>query len=271
MMQLRLQITALALAALLLLSATISSAASYNYDFTAADHSSSDFSLVGDAFWVNDGGVAPPTRLRLTSNAGGQEGSAWLNTNTVDASQAWTADILLQMSYEANGGADGMAFHIHESGTGVNTNFIGSSLSTSALSVSIDTFDNGGQGNFGLQIYRGGIAVSGIANLSVLGTPAPDIYQLLLAYDGASTLALNVINTANSNQTGIINVGPLDLSDMDNATFGWSANTGGATQNQDILSFSGEFAASAPVPEPGTGLLLGVGLFGLGVCRNRRV
>lgn len=263
-MRARSTIRGLALGCGLLLTAGPAEAISLLYDFTGPDHTSPDFSpLVGDAFWVNDAGLSPPLRLRLTDNGGGRQGSAWYNASTIAPEQAWNAEFTFQNTFGAFGGADGVGFHLHENGTAINTNFEGGSLTGPSLSVAIDTFDNGGESGFQLEIHNNGSQV-GTFDLNGLGTTEPDVYQVVMSFDGAGNLTVNVINTANLNQTGNQNYS-VNLAGLDNATFGWSANTGGSTENHDIRTFSGTF-----VPEPTTAVLLGLGLAGLAYSGRRR-
>jgi hypothetical protein len=264
-MELRPKLAGLALGFGLLFAASPAAAlAVYGYDFTGADWFSPDWVGVGSAHWANDGALVPPTRLRLTSAAGGQLGNAWINTGTVDAGQAWSAEFTWQITFEGGGGADGFGFHLHEAGTGANTFFNGAGLGASFLSIAVDTWDNGGEGSYHLEVYNNGPQVGGNIDLNPLGGVADDVYQMLMTYDGAGNLAVNVINTANLNQTGILNYA-VNLAALDTAIFGWSGQTGGAVENHDIRTFSGTF-----VPEPGTGLLVGMGLAGLAWRRRRR-
>ena len=233
-------------------------------DFTGADWGTSEITGVGQASWANDGGVAPPNRLRLTNNSGAQRGNAWYNAATVEANAAWNAEFTFQITYEHSGGADGLAFHLHEIGIGADTWIEGQGLGPNFLSVVIDTWNNGGECDFGLKIFNDGAGVGNCHNLSGLGSVADDVYQVVMAYDGNGALTVDVINTATSNSTGALGFAA-DLSTLNNATFGWSAHTGGAGENHDIRTMSGTF-----VPEPGTALLVGLGLAGLSLGRRAR-
>ena len=250
------------------MAASPASAVSYDYDFTAAGHNSSDWSLVGSASWVTDGALSPADRLRLTSNAGGQVGNAWLSTGTVDAGQAWTAEFTWQITFGVGGGADGLGFHVQENGTAANTFFNGAGLSTPYLSVGIDTFDNAEGSAFHVEVHHNGsqIYADNLSAIPGMGSSFDNVYQVLMTYDGANNFGLNVVNTNGGASTGIAAISA-DLSALDSATLGFSANTGGAAENHDIRSFNASFAAT--IPEPGTGLLFAAGLLA-GLLRSRR-
>ncbi len=251
-----------------------------NLDFTGADYFSPLITGVHGAgdpgtspSWANDPGInndyGGPTRLRLTSNGGGQRGNAWYNGATVEANAAWNAEFDFQITYEGGGGADGLAFHLQEIGTTADTFIQGQGLGANFLSVVIDTWDNGGECAFGLDIYNNGAQVGSCFDLSGIGPVANNIYTAVMTYDGLGGLAVNVINQGivpggTSGETGVLNY-TVDLSALNTATLGWSGQTGGAAENHDILGMTGTF-----VPEPGTGVLLGAGLVGLSWRRRRR-
>ena len=275
----RLKFVVLLASGAFLLAATSAEAVSYSLDFTGADWETPDVTGVhgyGDPStspsWANDAGInndyGGPKRLRLTNNAGGQLGNAWYNAATVQANAAWSAQFDMQITYEVGGGADGIGFHLQESGIGANTWIQGQGLGSNFLSVVMDSWDNGGGCDFGLEIFNNGSQVGSCYDLASIGPAVNNIYTVAMTYDGSGNLGVNVTNTGTTpgssfGQTGVLNYA-VDLSTLDAATFGWSAQTGGAAQNQDILNMSGTF-----VPEPGTALLLCIGLAGLAGSRRR--
>ncbi len=263
---------ALAASLLLMIGTGSAWALSISGDFSGADYNSSSVSLVGSAAWVSDPGISPPygqnQRLRLTPNSpGGQRGNAWLNTDTYRADGAWTFDFTMQITYPQGGGADGMGFHMHEAGLGADTWIRGQGLGATFLSLGFDTWNNGGDSpvDFGLVVYNNGSQSGSYVDLGAsIGSPDPWQINVSMVYDGLGNLVLNVENDNSGASTGPLNY-TVNLNDLNEAVIGWSGDTGGATQNQDVVSYAGTFA----VPEPSTVLLLGMGLSGL-AWRQRR-
>jgi len=244
-------------------------------NFSGADYSSSDISLVNGggsgAFWATDGGISPPygqnQRLRLTSNSGGQRGNAWYNPTTVVASGDWQFDFTMQITYPTGSGADGMAFHMQEIGTGADTFIQGQGLGADYLSVTFDTYNNldSCSVDFGLAIFNSGSQVGSCVDLSGIGSPDPWAYSVSMTHnESTGNLGVTVTETNSGLSTGALNY-TVDLSALDAATFGWSAQTGGDGENHDVVDFGATFA----IPEPGTALLLGLGLAGLGGWRRQ--
>ena len=244
-------------------------------NFSGADYSTADMSLVnggGDgAFWVTDGGISPPygqnQRLRVSSNSAGQRGNAWYNPTTVVASGDWQFDFTMQITYPSGSGADGMAFHMQEIGTGADTFIQGQGLGADYLSVTFDTYNNfdSCSVDFGLAIFNSGSQVGSCVDLSGIGSPDPWAYSVSMTHnESTGNLGVTVTETNSGLSTGALNY-TVDLSALDAATFGWSAQTGGDGENHDVVDFGATFA----IPEPGTALLLGLGLAGLGGWRRR--
>jgi len=244
-------------------------------DFSGADYLSPDMSLVNGAgsgaFWISDPGISPPfgqnQRLRLSSNAGGQLGNAWYDPTTVVASGDWQFHFTMQITYPTGAGADGMAFHMQEIGTGASTNIQGTLLGADYLSVTFDTYNNfdACSVDFGLAIFNSGSQVGSCVDLSSIGTPDPWAYAVSMSHDSSTgALTVTVTETNSGLSTGALNYA-VDLSALDTATFGWSAQTGGFGENHDVVDFDATFA----IPEPGTALLFGLGLAGLGGLRRR--
>ena len=246
----------------------------HSANFSGAGYETPAMTLVtgsGDgANWISDIGIGAPygenDRLRLTGNGGGQRGNAWHNAGTVFANHDWSFSFTMQITYPSGGGADGMAFHLHEAGTSADTFIEGQGLGDNHLSVVFDSWNNADHCgvDWGMAVYNNGSSTGTCVDLSTIGSPDPWAYNVEMTHTDASNyLTVKVTETNSGNFT--YNIYVVDLSELDEATFGWSAQTGGATENHDIVSFNGTF-----VPEPGTALLLGFGLIGLGANRRRR-
>ena len=84
-------------------------------------------------------------------------------------------------------------------------------------------------------VYRFGVDVSevGTHDLTGLGATEPEVYQVVMGYDGAGNLSVTVTNTNNSNTTGVQNFAA-DLSGLNNATLGWSGDISGFQFTQSI-------------------------------------
>jgi len=263
---------AMALAAGLILPAA-APAAVVNYDFTGPDHGSLDWTLNGAAF-VTDGGVGglgyDPDRLRITSNGGGQNNSAWLNTSGYDFSAAWMARMRGQMSFHAGGGADGMGMHFHRDGLGANPSFEGSGLTGTYLSINVDSWQNSGEAaTNSVEVWLSGSQL-GFIDLGNVWESGPNVdrpFDLIAAYDGAGTLSVSfdVIGDA-PGPTGPVNFAA-NLNGLTNARWGFSASTGGAAANHDVVH--ADLTASS-VPEPGSASLLGCAAIAMGGLLRRR-
>ncbi|MCH2187944.1 PEP-CTERM sorting domain-containing protein [Myxococcota bacterium] len=261
-----------------------SSAFVIDHFYTGAQHGSAEITFVSGSGsppgYVSDPSIGPAyggnDRLRLTSNAYGQRGNAWFNAGHVVASEDWTADIEWQMTYGSGGGADGMAFHMQAVGIGADTFIQGQGLGSNFLSVVFRTWNSGGAGDCGMDFALGVYNNTNWSNpapvggscvdLSGLGGTEPHSYKVEMTHTALTdNLAITVTNTNNSNTTGVLNF-TVDLSELDEATPGFSAQTGASSENHDVLSFQANFA----VPEPGTAVLMGLGLMGLGWAGRAR-
>jgi len=230
---------------------TAASAASF--DFGGADFNSSDWSLVGNSFWANDGGIAGlgfnPQRLRLTSNGGGQNGSAWLNTDEFNLSQPWNATMRGQITFRAGGGADGMGMHFQNDGLGANPSFEGGGLSPNRLTINVDTFQNPGEGAANsVEIFLNGGQL-GFIDLGNSLNSGPDVdreFNLAASYDGAGTLTVS-FDFLGDAPGPVSNNFAANLNSFTSGIWGFSASTGGSAENHDVT-----FAQinATVVPEP---------------------
>ena len=225
--------------------------ATIDHDYTGADFQTSELALVGNAFWATD--VDPlfspfPDRLRLTSNGGGQVGSAWWN-GTVDPSRSWTTIYRFQISYPALGGADGIAFHVQGDGLGANPGHESGGLSSPHLVVSIDTWNNGPEGtDESLKVILNGSQIYLNDLLDFAPDPNPgsssNVFRMELTYVAADQeLGIHFFDEGGGDAL-LDTVGGVNLSGFGPSYLGFSAVTGGSSENHDVRTW--HFAGAAP-------------------------
>ena len=220
----------------------------FHHDFTGSSFETTDLSLVGSTFWVRDEDALfqpNPQRLRLTNNGGCQVGSAWL-TQPIDASKSWSTAFRLQISHLVNGGADGLSFHLQPDGLAANPGIRGS-FTGSALTVAVDTWDNGEGTSESLEVLLGGNRIFFNDLLDFAADPTPGttghVYRLELDYLGAlRQLRIRLIDEGSP--AALENWVDVDLSDLSLVYAGFSAQTGGSAQNHDLRTWT--LSAAAP-------------------------
>ena len=220
----------------------------FHHDFTGSAFETPDITLVGDSFWVRDEDALfqpHPQRLRLTNNGGGLVGSAWL-TQPIDASQSWSAAFRLQISHLVNGGADGLSFHLQPDGVETNPGPRGL-FSSSALTLVVDTWDNGEGTNESLELLLGGdqIFFNDLSDFAADPTPGRTghVYRLELDYLGAlRRLRLRLLEEGGT--AALENWVDVDLSELTSVHAGFSAQTGASAQNHDIRTWT--LSAASP-------------------------
>lgn len=215
------------------------------HDYQGANYGDPNIALVGDAVWAEDSAdffQPQPLRLRLTDNSSGRLGAAWYTGHRIDAASSWSTDFRFQLSYGNGGGADGVGFHLQGDGPGAMPGENGSGLSGPALSVTVDTWNNGGEGtDESLQVWLGSQLVYFNNLRDVPGDPTPGSvatpFRMELEYfPGIGQLRVALFDESNGgrylDERISVNLVGLGLS-----WAGFSARTGGAGENHDILSW----------------------------------
>jgi hypothetical protein len=221
------------------------------HDYTSGDFETTEMALVGDAFWTSDFDpfFSPfPNRLRLTNNGMGLNGSAW-NTTPFDPTRSWTAAYRFQITYAANGGADGFGFHIQPEGIGANPGYSGT-FTTPHLSVVIDTWNNGEGTDESLKVRLNGTEIyfNDLLDFAWDPTPgsSPTVFHMELDYLAELGELWIRLDDEGSDRGLRVSI-PLDLSGLATTSWaGFSATTGASSQNHDIRTFMVTGAAPPP-------------------------
>lgn len=223
------------------------------FDFTnPPGFQSADWTFERDASWTNDGGLSPRTRLRITNANGNQSGAAWYTGRRFDLTGGgWTFQYTGQITYRGNGGADGMGMHLYSGdAAGLLPNFEGAGASEPMLTVAIDTWDNGGgdPSAFHMTILRNNVKIAE-RNLSY---EEDNPFIVTLSYDKAgNTLTAGFAPGGRGAQTLTATNAFTDeqLAALSDVTLGFSANTGGAGENHDVLALRVEEVSIGTTPE----------------------
>ncbi len=206
---------------------------SQSWDFTSTNYQSSDFTSVGNSYWIDDGGLNPSKRMRLVALYTGLQGSFWLNSKTINPSLKWTASFTADINYGSTPDADGLAFTIQPTGTAENGNIYYGAYNANALSVSIITYTT----NL-INVYannsttpKGSVSanLAGFTpfNVTVSYAPTTTTLSVALSQAGGPNVSYDVdIDLAN------------ELGTTADFTIGFSAQTGGSANNHGIHNFT---------------------------------
>jgi len=228
---------------------------------------------------TSDGNV-----LRLTNASYGQVGSAFSST-TINAAKFSTSFEFRMTSpgggFDGTGtGADGLVFVVQpvSSSIGGYGGGLGYSGIWPSIGVEFDTWYN----DVILDPDSNHIGINQNGNTTSLATlrVSPSfndgsLWYAWINYDGTD-LEVRANQTGERPDAALISYS-FDIPGIigtNLAYVGFTAGTGGAWENHDIISWQylddfNPVTPTAPVPEPGTLLLLGSGLMGLAVVRNR--
>ena len=254
-------------------------AIAYAFDRAAAGWSSNAWHLTSNSVWATDSGNSysiMPNRMRLTSSAQNQKGSAWCASTTVNPVQSWTFSWSMQLGYYSTSPADGIGFYMQTDGTN-NVVGQGGGMTNKYLGVFFDTYQNVGDPSaqtlkvfygtgasqtnltikdeaiaFGGSTYAFGgsqscpsTSAGGVPfNASATYLASSNLLTITLANDSLAS------GTTGSTNNPLVFAYDLDLASVFGTTngvrIGFGGSTGSAAEKQDVLTFGGRFYGAEP-------------------------
>ncbi|MEM7590973.1 MAG: Calx-beta domain-containing protein, partial [Cyanobacteria bacterium P01_A01_bin.83] len=188
--------------------------------------------------------------LRLTSNGGNQAGSAFLDRPlAIDSNTSFATQFQFQLS-GGSGGADGFVFMLQNDTQALNAlGLRGGNLGygsanvgiSQSLAIEFDTYRNGWDTNNNhLSVLRDGNTSNPlVTSAATFDLNSGDLLNAWIDYDGSTNLLeVSLGNTANKPATASLSLN-IDLASVvgSQAFLGFSAGTGGLSNNHDIINW----------------------------------
>jgi hypothetical protein len=182
--------------------------------------------------------------LQLTSNADSETGTAYTKRRVLNHKKSWKTAFSFSMHDSAGLPGDGMAFLIHstdknaigDGGGGLGFGSIGDSLA-----IEFDTFDNGGSDE---QANEVSIIANGKAGRTKdSGVPSFQLYGgqrwAWVSYKAKSRKVKAWVSDTDTKPSSPIVASKVDLKKVlhDKSFAGFTAATGGATEQHDVLEW----------------------------------
>jgi hypothetical protein len=245
---------------------------------SAAVISYPDFSSVA-GLTLNGNAAQVGNVLRVTPANYSQSGSAF-STSTVSLASNASFSTFFQFRFTNPGGAcdgqgcgaDGLVFAVQTVGNNVGGagGGIGYAGINNSVGIEFDTWNNGAGDNnssnhIGIDV-NGSVASILLTEVTEADMNNGDIWNAWIDYDSSTQLLEARLNRSGVRPTSALLSTTLDLASIlgtTNAYVGFTAGTGAAFANQDVLSWTLEdryAPIGGTVPEPGTLVLLGTGL-----------
>ena len=246
-------------------------ALSTNYSFEGSAWGSADWTLLGSSSYASDGALTPAHRLRLTANGTWENGSAWLNTQTISPVADWEVSLRGEVTFPFSTGGDGLTVLLQTAGLGalppMTGNFDPATTNFGTyLAIDLDSWQNAGDSytnSLKVITSSGGGGIVGPQLNITDGLERGDYFNLTVSYVSAThTLSATYDSDALAPVSGNWTVDMPAVFGSQQTTVGFIGQTGTAGENHDIMS-----TTLQAVPEPGT--LAMFGAFGLSVYARR--
>lgn len=255
-------------------------ASTWVFDFSGSDWNSPLWKLNGNAHWANDTSLTPNKRLRLTSNATIQSGTAWLLL-PINPKQSWTIEVVGQFSHPNSHsnpnlvGGEGLAVIFQTRGTNAlpvvgdfqpNT---GTTMGKEWLSLNLDSQFTG----TGIDLYTNQLEFAHAA-----AYPLHDgrlegnfIFELIWSYDADLDFMQYTFRRQGFSDVTIWHGYNMDarFPTSSQAYLGfWGGTSAIGAEKHDVLSLKVTSPSLPVIPEPTSGLLVGAALAAL-ACMAR--
>src|SRR5262245_24746594 len=211
-----------------------------------------DFSDASGLSLLGAAAVTPANVLRLTPAVGGQNGAAWYTAEKQFAGLAFETTFQFQMTENADppGGSDGFVFLIQNTAPtylagGGGT--LGYDQLRNSLAVEFDTFQNSEVSDPSpshISVHTNGVGPNGWQESLSLGSyntsPIMDdaaVHTARIAYT-PGTLSVYLDNLTTPKLTVAVDLAEKLNLDAGKAWVGFTAATGGGSQNHDIVNWS---------------------------------
>jgi hypothetical protein len=180
-----------------------------------------------------------PTAARLTPATGSQAGTLWFN-NPVTVTSFNTA-FTFQFTQPSAPRADGITFCIQNTGVtalGASGGAMGFGGIGKSVAISFKTYDGTATPNGYSNIVTNGGAIPVSNSIAPVTFQSTNIFKVYMTYDGTNLTVVLSDPTAGTSYTATYPINIATTVTANTAYVGFTGGTGGAIENQDILTWA---------------------------------